>query len=134
MYFGIDTKGKYDLSFAIRQASKVEYLVIDEVSMMPYSIYELLYRIKLITNVKFILVGDYKQLPAVESKKYNYSNSLLLKELVDFNIEVLTVNHRNNGFKKGYHFFCKFSVIKERKRLLPRASHPDRSPSERYQG
>ncbi len=36
MYFGIDTKGKYDKRYAIKQACKVDYIIIDEVSMMSY--------------------------------------------------------------------------------------------------
>ena len=55
---------------------------------------QILYYIKLNTNTEFILLGDYDQLDPIEDKNYDYRNSLILKEIVEGNIQVLTENHR----------------------------------------
>ena len=55
---------------------------------------QILYYIKLNTKTDFILLGDYDQLEPIEEKNYDYRNSLILKEIVEGNIQVLTENHR----------------------------------------
>ena len=92
---GID-EASFNIKSAIKIASKYQYIIIDEVSMMPANIYEVLYEIKMRTQVKFIFVGDYDQLPPVEAKSFDYFNSLALKELVDFNVHQLTENKRSD--------------------------------------
>ncbi len=64
--------------------------------MLGAVMFELLYMVKLNTTVKFILVGDHEQLGAVEKTTYDYYNSQVLKELVDGNIQRLTVNKRSD--------------------------------------
>jgi hypothetical protein len=96
-FLGIDQNASFNIKSAIKVARKYKYIIIDEISMLPAQMYELLYEIKLRTQVKFIFVGDYEQLPPVEAKSYDYFNSLALKELVDFNMQQLTENKRSDS-------------------------------------
>ena len=48
-------------------------------------------------SIRFMIVGDYGQLGAVNDFKYNYLKSTALKEIVDNNFEELTVNHRSDA-------------------------------------
>jgi hypothetical protein len=93
-YFQIDINGKYDKYLILNKCSKLDYIIIDEVGLMQAYLYEILYCMHRNSKVKFILLGDYEQLPGVETKSYDYLNSTVLKELVGCNIQVLTVNHR----------------------------------------
>lgn len=93
-YFQIDIDGKYDKHLVLNKCSKLDYIIIDEVGLMQACMYEILYYMHLHSSVKFILLGDYEQLPGVEKKSYDYLNSTVLKELVGSNIQVLNVNHR----------------------------------------
>lgn len=64
--------------------------IIDEISLLCSKMLQILYYIKLNTNTEFILLGDYDQLEPIEEKNYDYRNSLILKEIVDRNIQVWT--------------------------------------------
>ncbi len=57
---------------------------------------EMLYFIKKNTNVKFILIGDYRQCASAERIQHDYEHSTVLKELTENNIQVLTENKRSN--------------------------------------
>jgi hypothetical protein len=96
-FLGIDQEASFNIRSAIKIARKYKYIIIDEISMLPAKMYEILYEIKLRTKVKFIFVGDYDQLPPVEAKSYDYFNSLALKELVGFNIQQLNENKRSDN-------------------------------------
>ncbi|KAI8836004.1 hypothetical protein BJ741DRAFT_686289 [Chytriomyces cf. hyalinus JEL632] len=95
-FFHIDNNGKCDLKEAVKIAKKYDFIFIDEVSMLKSEVYEVLYYLKLKTNIKYVLVGDYDQLGPVEMRKRKYLDSLVLKELVDFQMTLLLVNHRSD--------------------------------------
>ena len=46
LYFNIDTNGNYDRHYVLSKASKLDYIVIDEVSMIHGYVLEMLYFIK----------------------------------------------------------------------------------------
>ena len=92
-YFQIDRKGKYDQHGAILKASKLDYVIIDEIGLAQANLYEILHFIKCNSKVRFILLGDYRQLGPVKDTN-DYSNSTVLKELVEGKIQRLTKNHR----------------------------------------
>lgn len=55
---------------------------------------------KINSNVKFILSGDSAQLKPIQSngiklKSVSFFNSTVMKQLVDYNITQLNVNHRS---------------------------------------
>ena len=68
--------------------------------------FEVLYYLKINSTIKLILVGDSKQLLPIEDPKYNkqrnkkqkeYFDSLVMKELVDFNKVTLIENKRSDS-------------------------------------
>ena len=64
----------------------MDYIFIDEVSMMHEVFYKLFKKIK--PDIKYILSGDYNQLKQVNdriSQYTDYGNSPCLFELADFN-------------------------------------------------
>ena len=86
-------------SFRMKKSSQVknlnlDYIFVDEVSMLQEVFYKFLMMIKKIKpEIKFIISGDYDQLPAVNdriSQYTDYSNSPCLFELSDYNKIQLT--------------------------------------------
>ena len=94
-FFGVNLKGDCDFKKALSNAKKYEYIIIDEYSMLNACMYNVLYYVKTHSQVKFILVGDCEQLGPVKESPY-YHKSLAFKEIVDFQMEELTFNHRSN--------------------------------------
>ena len=70
----------------------LDYIIVDEISMMREEYYALLRTIKKCKpDLKFILVGDYNQLDPVKDRiEYDYKNSNILYELSDGNKLILT--------------------------------------------
>ena len=76
-----------------------DYIFIDEISMVKECFYKFLLTIKRIKpDVKFIISGDIKRqfLPINDRAKFDYENSLALKELTDFNKLELTTCRRSD--------------------------------------
>jgi hypothetical protein len=65
-FFGIDDNYKCDLSFIIKRLKGIDIIIIDEISMINKELWSLLYQIKVLTNIKFLLCGDFRQLPPIE--------------------------------------------------------------------
>ena len=76
------------------KASGVEWVFIDEISMIQSKVWAVLRDIKKIYNFKFILVGDFMQLDPVENKIYDVENSDVFYELCDGRKMELTKNYR----------------------------------------
>lgn len=111
--------------------SGLDYLLIDECSMLNKSIMLHLRTIKILyPQISIILIGDYQQLPPVEKHStkeftlYEMEKTNLMKWLVDFNTIKLTENMRSsaegvkmfslyNGLLKGY-----YNMTKEQKETL----------------
>jgi hypothetical protein len=72
----------------------VEWIFVDEISMIPSRIWAVLRDIKKIYGFKFVLVGDFGQLPAVEEKVYDVEASQIFYELCDGQKMELTKNFR----------------------------------------
>jgi 5-methylcytosine-specific restriction endonuclease McrA/nucleoside-triphosphatase THEP1 len=84
---------------AINKFKKVDYIIIDEVSMMQERFYNLFISIKKISpNTKYLVSGDFAQLPPVkDSWVGDYKNSAGLFELCDGNRLQLTKNRRSDS-------------------------------------
>lgn len=69
------------------QDTQIDYIFIDEISMVSSYFYKFFNSLKkLKPNCKFIIVGDFNQLPPVQDKKeYQYKNSYILWELSEGN-------------------------------------------------
>ena len=67
----------------------IDYIFVDEVSMMAEMFYNFLMMIKRVRpDIKIIISGDFQQLPVVSdriSSNTDYSNSPCLFELADYN-------------------------------------------------
>tara|TARA_R110002072_G_scaffold253987_2_gene412876 strand:- start:5502 stop:9485 length:3984 start_codon:yes stop_codon:yes gene_type:complete len=100
-----------DLSFV--KFIGVDYLLIDECSMVTQEQYRLLHKIKVkYPKLSMILIGDYKQLPAVEKEYTKYNNintSKILRFLTDFNDLTLKENMRSS--KDGVEMFNLFNDV-----------------------
>ena len=80
----------------------VDYLFIDEISMLQEIFYKFFIKIKRIKpNLKFIITGYFNQLPPVEDRigeSFSCSKCQALLELCDFNKVQLSKCRRSDGF------------------------------------
>ena len=87
-------------SYDILKAMKFKYIFVDEVSMLQEKFYKFLIMLqKLKPETKFIISGDYDQLPAIcdrISENYNYARNPAIFELCNFNKVQLTKCRRAN--------------------------------------
>jgi ATP-dependent exoDNAse (exonuclease V) alpha subunit len=89
---------QYEKSRSDLEKLKVDYIFIDEISMMHEHIYKFLLTFKqLRTDVKFILAGNFDQLKPVNDRaEFDYENSPALFELSDGQLLHLTECKRQN--------------------------------------
>jgi len=94
--FNIDTHTHTYLKSAVEKLknSGVEYIFIDEISMINSKIWGVLSDIKKKYNFKFVLLGDFSQLPPIEKTTYDVKNSEVFAELADCQLLELTKNYR----------------------------------------
>ena len=77
--------------------SQLDYIFVDEVSMLHSNFYKILMIIKQLKNCKIIVSGDFNQLDVIRDvQKYDYKNSSILKELCDHNSILLTSCRRSD--------------------------------------
>jgi hypothetical protein len=84
--------------FKMIEEEKMEYIFIDEVSMMVKDFYQLFILIKrAFSNIKFIIAGDFGQLPPVKDNwSGDYENSPAMHNLCDGNkISLITCRRAN---------------------------------------
>ena len=74
----------------------LELIIIDEISMINKELWKLLLLLKEETKIKFLLVGDNKQLPPIEDDgiERDYFNSSVVKFLSNYNKINLTIKKR----------------------------------------
>ncbi len=78
--------------------TQLDYIFVDEVSMLHSNFYKILMIIKKLKNCKLIISGDFNQLDVINDlQKYNYKDASILKELCDNNILKLTNCRRANS-------------------------------------
>jgi 5-methylcytosine-specific restriction enzyme A len=77
--------------------TQLDYIFVDEVSMLHSNFYKILMIIKQLKNCKIIVSGDFNQLDVIgDLHKYDYKNSSILKELCDHNNINLQTCRRSN--------------------------------------
>ena len=75
----------------------VKYIIVDEISMITKELWRRLCFVKRATGVKFLLLGDDKQLQPVENEKIkHYFNHPAVKYLCNNNRNILTIRKRYN--------------------------------------
>ena len=79
----------------------LDYLIVDECSMLPKMFYKFLIQARVkYPSLKIVLIGDYQQLPEVrimgefKGSIYNYADTNVVKHLTDYNEIELTKNMR----------------------------------------
>ena len=79
--------------------NKIDYLIVDEKSMVRELFYRLLYIVKRNTDIKMIISGDFDQLPPVRDRSltFDYKNSSVLHELCDGVVVKLTKCRRSDN-------------------------------------
>lgn len=109
----------------IKKCQKYTYIIVDEVSMLgKYLLKRLCLLKQACPHLKFLLLGDDKQLPPVEDEEYNdYFNHPAIKYLANNNRNRLTVLKRYD--ETLYNLLCdvdnidtsKFSAVENRKNV-----------------
>jgi len=69
-------------------------IIIDEVSMISKQLWTYLILLKRVSGATFILLGDYRQLPAVENVEHDYFDSSIMRYLTNSNMIELTERQR----------------------------------------
>ena len=71
---------------------KLDYIFVDEVSMLHSNFYKILMIIKNLKNCKLIISGDFNQLDVINDlQKYNYKDASILKNYVI----IILLNYQN---------------------------------------
>jgi ATP-dependent exoDNAse (exonuclease V) alpha subunit len=101
LLIGAETLDKFTHSFVNGNTKKyknIDYVFIDEISMVRELFYQVLITLKYNNpNIKFIISGDFYQLPPVNDRvNKSYQNSRVLYELVDGQKLELTKCKRSN--------------------------------------
>ena len=66
----------------LKKLKQLDYVIVDEISMIGYNLLHLLHLAKLQSEkVKFIFVGDYRQLEPVAEGGFDYENVTVTKTL-----------------------------------------------------
>ena len=99
---------RHNQQFVITALKKVEYLLVDEVSMMREKFYAMLCHIKrVIPGMKIVLIGDYLQFMAVkDSWSGDYENSAAIFDLCDGYKIHLTKFRRGDGAGQDLFNIC----------------------------
>lgn len=92
-YFGMGN-GETRAGKTIRKSTMDEYLIVDEMSMIPKLFYNILNEAKTIAKCKIILLGDFHQIPPVGEKHIDHKNTFVIRDLCDHKLWRLTKNYR----------------------------------------
>ena len=83
----------------------LEYLVMDEASMITSDLWLHLYEFKRVNpTISYIILGDTHQLPSIETAKYSFETTDAILGMVNYNLLELTKNYRQD--EEGL-TFCK---------------------------
>jgi hypothetical protein len=84
-------------SRAYKELSCLDYLIVDEISMIPSNIWDALLVIKrTFKNLKFVLLGDFNQIPPVKEEKTDFEQTAILHELADGNRLIFMICQRSD--------------------------------------
>ena len=93
------------------QCTDLDYILVDEISLVPPNMIVHFRNIKEKYKTKFIFVGDYQQLDPIDKYYTNdtIGNSAIIKYLTDYNKITLTTNKRSG--EEGEYMFDLFNNI-----------------------
>ena len=87
-FMTIDKEGKLNVKWAREQSKNIDLIFVDEISMISKHLWKILAEFKYYTGIPFILIGDYRQLPPVDStisSWKDYFNHPTIKWLSNYN-------------------------------------------------
>jgi hypothetical protein len=96
-FLNLDKDGKIPIKTIQKiKNMNLDLIIIDEISMINKELWKILLLLKEETKIKFLLIGDEKQLPPIENdgKEREYFNSSIVKFLSNYNKINLTVKKR----------------------------------------
>ena len=82
-FLKIDKDGKVDKGWGATIQAKADVIFIDEISMIAEDLWILLCELKKMTNIIFILIGDYRQLPPIENTHTDWFNHTAIHYLTN---------------------------------------------------
>lgn len=91
-FLRISSDGKIVKKYALKISKEYDLIVVDEISMINSDLWILLTELKQLTNLPFLLLGDYRQLPPIEDEKKKGEK----KEEIDY------FNHSNIQYLTNY--------------------------------
>jgi tRNA A37 threonylcarbamoyladenosine biosynthesis protein TsaE len=94
------------------KAEGLEYVFIDEISMISSKVYSVLRDIKKIYQFKFIMIGDFHQLDSVEPIHYDVKNSSVFAEICDGQMLELTKNWRAENDSEFADFISDLRIVR----------------------
>lgn len=103
--FMMDFKTSSICKKCLSEIKKYDYFIVDECSMVNNKCWFVLKVLKE-KGFKFIITGDYNQLPAVENVSFDYEHSILLKWLCDFNVYTNLYDEKISRYDKELHDIC----------------------------
>jgi len=77
-FLGIDDNHKCSLMFVLNKLKNIDIVIIDEISMIDKFLWKILYEIKYMTGIRFLLCGDYRQLPPVEDNTDYFNHTSIM--------------------------------------------------------
>jgi hypothetical protein len=96
-FLNMDIEGNISTKQLNKIKRNYDYIIVDEISMITKELWRRLVFLKQATGVKFLLLGDDKQLPPVEDDKIeDYFNHPAVKYLCNNNRNILQVMKRFN--------------------------------------
>ena len=87
-FLGIDDEGKYRLSFVLNKLKNIDLIILDEISMIDTTLWKILYEIKYMTGIRFLLCGDYRQLPPVDDDIECFNHTSIMFMCDEFRCEL----------------------------------------------
>ena len=91
----------------------VEYIFIDEISMINSKVWAVIRDIKKIYGFKFILIGDFHQLDSIESIHCDVINSEVFADICDGQMLELTTNWRAQNDPEFGEFIQDLRIVKD---------------------
>jgi hypothetical protein len=104
-FMGVDPENIEVSNSRWNNIGSFDYIFVDEYTMVSDTMWHLLYQLHKKQNVKFIIAGDYHQLPDIMDagsvrSDYEKRNTSGMREMCDYNTMELTVNKRSSNDMK----------------------------------
>ena len=93
-FLNINVEGRVSTKKLNYIKRNIDYIIVDEISMISKDIWNILAFVKSSCNITFLLLGDDKQLPPVEDGDNDYFNHPAVKYLCNYNRNILKVVKR----------------------------------------